>query len=396
MLAAVPFVFFVTCAATNFIDLFGRQTVGTAGLALGAVTVAALAAAAGGLFGVPGWDEQSLRVTEITVFGLMAVFFAYWQFMVLTATPVERYEGPGHMQSAVVAAAVVVHFNWFVLIVFHGVLVPNTLARGVGITVGMGLAAVLIDAVAVAIHPPTRLNAGPVSAVAVTLLAAAGGLAVFGTAKTAALEHQVRVARQAVRELGQYRLKRKLGQGGMGEVYLAEHYLLKRPCALKRINPKYLNNLEQVKRFEREVQATARLRHPNTVEIYDYGRADDGTFYYVMEYLPGLSLEDLVGRYGPQPADRVVHILRQVCGALAEAHRHGLVHRDIKPSNVLLLPDGNPADQAKVLDFGLVPLGRRRRAGRPGGPDHPGGADRRHPRVHVPRAGVRRGARRAE
>ena len=124
-----------------------------------------------------------------------------------------------------------------------------------------------------------------------------------------------------IRELGQYRLRRRLGAGGMGEVYLAEHPLLKRPCAVKRIHPKYLDHPEQIRRFEREVQATARLRHPNTVEIYDYGRADDGTFYYVMEYLAGLSLEDLIGRYGPMPADRVVHLLRQVCGALREAHR---------------------------------------------------------------------------
>ena len=176
----------------------------------------------------------------------------------------------------------------------------------------------------------------------------------FGTAKTAALREEVQTAKQAVRELGQYRLRRKLGQGGMGEVYLAEHQLLKRPCAIKRIHPKYLDNAEQLKRFEREVQATAQLRHPNTVEIYDYGRADDGTFYYVMEYLPGMSLEEIVSAHGPMTADRVVHIIRQVCGALREAHRLGLVHRDIKPSNVVVLPDGSPHDQAKVVDFGLV------------------------------------------
>jgi serine/threonine-protein kinase len=140
----------------------------------------------------------------------------------------------------------------------------------------------------------------------------------------------------------------------MGEVYLAEHRLLKRPCAVKRIHAKFLDNPEQLRRFEREVQATAQLRHPNTVEIYDYGVADDGTFYYAMEYLPGISLEDLIGRFGPQSADRVVHIMRQVCGALREAHRHGLVHRDIKPSNILLFADGAPHDQVKLVDFGLV------------------------------------------
>lgn len=102
------------------------------------------------------------------------------------------------------------------------------------------------------------------------------------------------------------------------------------------------------------MQATAQLRHPNTVEIYDYGVADDGTFYYVMEYLPGMSLEDLVGRFGPLPPERAVYLLRQVCGALREAHEHGLVHRDIKPSNVVVFAAGSPHDRVKLVDFGLV------------------------------------------
>jgi eukaryotic-like serine/threonine-protein kinase len=174
------------------------------------------------------------------------------------------------------------------------------------------------------------------------------------TAKIAELQRQVASAQQAVREMGQYRLRRKLGSGGMGEVYLAEHRLLKRPCALKRIHAKYLNNPEQLRRFEREVQATAKLRHANTVEIYDYGVAADGTFFYVMEYLPGMSLEELVGKHGPQPAERVVYLLRQVCGALREAHAGGLVHRDIKPGNIVVYPAGSPHDQVKLVDFGLV------------------------------------------
>ncbi len=354
VIAAVPFSFFLVCAATDFIDLFGRATVGWTGLGLAVVTVAALAAAATFLSRHRRLDEQALRVMEIAVFGLMAVFFAYWQFMVLTHVPPGGFEGTQHEQTATLAAAGIVHFNWFVLIVFHGVLVPNTLARGAAITAGMCLAALLISAVAANVSPQTGKSAGPLFAVSATMLAAGAGLSVFGTAKTEALRREVLVAREAVRELGQYRLKRKLGHGGMGEVYLAEHHLLKRPCALKRIHPRYLNNPEQVRRFEREVQATAQLRHPNTVEIYDYGRADDGTFYYVMEYLNGISLEDLVAKHGPQPPERVVHILGQVCGALAEAHRHGLVHRDVKPSNVLVFPDGSPHDQVKVVDFGLV------------------------------------------
>ena len=121
----------------------------------------------------------------------------------------------------------------------------------------------------------------------------------------------------------------------MGEVYLAEHRLLKRPCAVKLIHPQSAGDAEVLRRFEREVRATAQLTHPNTVEIYDYGHADDGTFYYVMEYLPGLDLQELVERHGPLPPARAVHLLRQVCGALSEAHGIGLIHRDVKPSNII-------------------------------------------------------------
>jgi serine/threonine-protein kinase len=140
----------------------------------------------------------------------------------------------------------------------------------------------------------------------------------------------------------------------MGEVYLAEHVLLKRPCALKGIRPERAGDPKNVQRFEREVHATAALSHPNTVEVYDYGHAADGTFYYVMEYLPGLNLHELVRRHGPLPPARVVHLLRQGCGALHEAHAAGLIHRDIKPGNIIVAKRGGMSDVAKLLDFGLV------------------------------------------
>ena len=120
----------------------------------------------------------------------------------------------------------------------------------------------------------------------------------------------------------------------MGEVYKAEHVLLKRPCAIKLIKAASEADATTIARFEKEVKATAKLTHWNTVEIYDYGRTDDGTFYYVMELLPGLSLEDMVGKYGALPPERVIHLLRQICGALQEAHSAGLIHRDIKPANI--------------------------------------------------------------
>jgi serine/threonine-protein kinase len=140
----------------------------------------------------------------------------------------------------------------------------------------------------------------------------------------------------------------------MGEVYLAEHQLLKRPCAVKLIRPGPETGPKALERFEREVRLTATLSHPNTVEVFDYGRAEDGTYYYVMEYLPGLNLAELVECHGPLPAGRAVYLLRQVCGALREAHASGLLHRDIKPSNIFAARRGGMDDVAKLLDFGLV------------------------------------------
>lgn len=165
-----------------------------------------------------------------------------------------------------------------------------------------------------------------------------------------------RLRRQVVeaRQLGQYRLRRRIGVGGMGEVYLAEHELLKRPCAIKLIRPSNVSDPKTLERFEREVRITATLSHWNTVEIFDYGRTEDGTYYYVMEYLPGLSLEELVKRHGPLPPGRVVYLLRQVCLALREAHGAGLIHRDVKPSNIFAARRGGMDDVAKLLDFGLV------------------------------------------
>jgi tRNA A-37 threonylcarbamoyl transferase component Bud32 len=162
------------------------------------------------------------------------------------------------------------------------------------------------------------------------------------------------VAAEKVSEMGQYLLKEKLGEGGMGQVFLAEHRLLKRLCAIKLIRPEKANEAGMLARFEREVQTTAKLRHPHTVSIYDYGHLEDGTFFYVMEYLPGLRLQQLVERWGRLPAGRVIHLLRQICGALHEAHDIGLVHRDIKPDNVLVCRLGGQHDVAKLFDFGLV------------------------------------------
>jgi serine/threonine-protein kinase len=164
-----------------------------------------------------------------------------------------------------------------------------------------------------------------------------------------------------VSELGQYILEEKIGSGGMGEVWRARHRLLIRPAAVKVIRREALSAMAGdpellMRRFEREARATAALKSPHTVQLYDFGATDDGTLYYVMELLEGLDLDTLVKRYGPIPAERAIHIMRQACLSLADAHTNGLVHRDVKPANLIVSRAGTTFDFVKVLDFGLVKL----------------------------------------
>jgi hypothetical protein len=181
-------------------------------------------------------------------------------------------------------------------------------------------------------------------------------LAYFGTRVVYGLGTAVRKAR----EMGSYQLVERLGEGGMGEVWRAQHRMLARPAAIKLIRPQALGLKDpesqrvKLRRFEREAQATALLKSPHTMELYDFGYASDGTFYYVMELLDGFDLDHLVREFGPVPAERAVHLLRQVCNSLAEAHEAGLIHRDIKPANIYVCRYGREVDFVKVLDFGLV------------------------------------------
>jgi len=200
------------------------------------------------------------------------------------------------------------------------------------------------------------IPASPDAFPAVVLATQSGTWLVFGVLVSVITSRVIYGLTAQVKEaarLGQYTLERKIGQGAMGVVYLARHALLRRPTAIKLLAGTAPGE-RALERFEREVQTTAALRHPHTVAIYDYGRTPEGVFYYAMEYLDGIDLEQLLRDDGPMPEGRVVNILLQVTGALEEAHGAGLIHRDIKPSNIMLCEYGRQVDFAKVLDFGLV------------------------------------------
>jgi hypothetical protein len=234
------------------------------------------------------------------------------------------------------------------ILLYRAAIVPSAPRRTAWIST---LAVLPIPFVAHAVHfnASPDLSAGAAAANAFLWALLAVLLSTIVSFVTFRLRNSVARARR----LGQYTLKEKIGEGGMGIVYRAEHEMLRRPTAIKLLPPGAAgeNNL---RRFEREVQQTARLTSPHTVSIYDYGRTPDGLFYYVMEYLDGVDLDTLVRDGGPIAPGRAVRILRQICAALAEAHGIGLIHRDVKPANILLVERGGITDIAKILDFGLV------------------------------------------
>jgi serine/threonine-protein kinase len=242
---------------------------------------------------------------------------------------------------------------WMGTVFIYALFIPNTWRRAAVIIGAICAAPLLLFAYLWMTDPVFARVAseGAGFVVEVTILAGITFLsATYGTHMIGSLRREAFEARQ----LGQYRLCRLLGSGGMGDVYLAEHQMMKRPCAIKLIRPGKANDPQALARFEREVRATAKLSHWNTIEIFDYGRTEDGTFYYVMEYLPGLSLAELVEKHGPLPAPRAIHLLMQACDALGEAHAAGLIHRDIKPGNIFAAQRGGIHDVAKLLDFGLA------------------------------------------
>ncbi len=287
---------------------------------------------------------RALRVAEALVFGAPAAFFLALDYerLLFNASLGEH----AHVHAILT--------GWMLLVFCYSMFVPNTWQRAAVVIGLLAAAPVALNLFVYYWNPSIRTLVdehfrGVLSeqAIKMALTAIVG---IVGVHSIGALRHEAFVAKQ----LGQYRLKKLLGSGGMGEVYLAEHQMMKRPCAVKVIRPEKAGDPQVLARFEREVRATAKLSHWNSIDIYDYGRTPDGTFYYVMEFLPGHNLGELVERQGALPAGRIVYLMRQVCDALNEAHGQGLVHRDLKPANIYCAYRGGQFDVAKVLDFGLA------------------------------------------
>ena len=250
-----------------------------------------------------------------------------------------------------------VGLSWVaVWVLLFTVVVPSPPRRAAITTLVSVISVPVVIGLGVANHPVPGLTPGkfffglvfPYLLVAV--MAYVGARVVYG------LGREVTRAR----ELGGYQLIERLGGGGMGEVWRAKHHLLARPAAIKLVRsdspgtPGAGRQRELQERFGREAQATALMRSPHTIELYDFGMANDGTFYYVMELLDGFDLETLVKRFGPVPAERAIKLLTQMCHSLGEAHAKGLIHRDVKPANVFVCRYGREVDFVKVLDFGMV------------------------------------------
>ncbi|HUE74068.1 MAG TPA: serine/threonine-protein kinase [Pirellulaceae bacterium] len=283
-----------------------------------------------------------LRAVELITFATPVTFFMLMQHGdVVRSVIVQRQMHPD------------LSAMWLLVIYTYALFIPNDWRRAAVVLTIVALAPVITTVFTAVLHPQVleAMLADKAAGVATVLelgLACVG--AVWGVYIINHLQHEAYEARQ----IGQYRLKQLLGAGGMGEVYLAEHQLMKRPCAIKLIRPEKAGDPKVLARFEREVHATAKLSHWNNIDIFDYGRADDGTFYYVMEYLPGMNLGEIVRRFGPMPPARAIHLVRQACDALQEAHDVGLMHRDLKPANLFAAVRGGFYDVAKLLDFGLA------------------------------------------
>jgi len=291
-------------------------------------------------------DRLRLRIVEWGLLGVEMLFVLATQYL----SVIDLIDRRDLIDAVAIQKNGVI--RTLVLMICFGVFVPRAPAVAARLVVTMAAAIILCHGFVLHHADKTNLDLDDVASHQIVMANALFLVAGVALATLAAWVLRARrVCQDGHARVGAYRLLRTLDKGGMAEVYLAEHESLGRPCALKMARP---DDPEAAARFDREVRAAARLSHPNAVAIFDSGRAEDGTPYCVMEYLPGLCVADLVQDSGPMPASRAVYLGRQVCGALAEAHRLGLVHRDLSPANVFVSVLGGRCDVAKVLDFGVV------------------------------------------
>jgi eukaryotic-like serine/threonine-protein kinase len=309
---------------------------------LNGLTVLALVLGAAGL--------MSLHHYRLVSPGTLLLFGMAFEVLVAFCIAFPETSMPFHPDEPVRGASKVA--LWIVIV---GILVPNR----PGLTLLTALAAASMWPLAYAINV-TRLDLVPLPANRLAAWMFINYLAAAWAYFIGRRMHGMEIAAQKALDLGSYQLEALIGRGGMGEVWRARHKMLARDAAIKIVRPDLVNGRATrqsdiaIRRFEREARVTASLQSPHTVFLYDFGTSRDGSFYFVMELLDGISLQKLVQTFGPQPPSRVIHLLRQVCLSLEEAHHRGLVHRDLKPSNVMVCQVALDYDVAKVLDFGLV------------------------------------------
>ncbi|HOM99225.1 MAG TPA: serine/threonine-protein kinase [Acidobacteriota bacterium] len=297
---------------------------------------------------------RQLRAIEIVGFAFAALLIGFTHYHQVMG---EVQSGDPGMALAVVRT---VFFAYFLLMVVYGLFVPHDWKTAAWVVIPLGLLAPAVNLFVYQMNREFAQACGELwtyehLSTSVLLLVLGIVTVIYGSHVMYSLRREATAARQ----LGQYNLVERIGSGGMGEVWRAEHQMLVRPAAIKLIRPEALQGPEEtvaavVSRFEREARAMAGLRSPHTVQVYDFGVTEDGTLYYVMELLDGLDLETVVERFGPMPAERVIFLLSQACESLAEAHLQGLVHRDVKPANLYTCRYALHYDFVKVLDFGLV------------------------------------------
>ncbi len=352
-LRTVALIFLVAAIVWLGIDLLAEQAFG---LPFQVPWLLVLAGVAALLYSRRPLQLLRLRALELVLFGAAVAYLSARDYAFIYGAHA------GGQTSLALSGFTETVLHVVLLVVVYGMFIPNTLKRAVAVAVALAatpIAAGLLLALSFApiAEAVGQLGAGQMAEIG-SLLVLGAGIAVAGTQVIGQHQNQAVEAMEA----GFYQLKERIGAGGMGEVWRAEHHKLVRPAAIKLIRPERIEDTDQssardtIRRFQREAQATATLRSPHTVELYDFGVSGNGVFYYVMEFLNGIDLKTLVEKHGPQPPGRTIHLLEQVCESLADAHESRMIHRDVKPANIFSCHMGLSYDFVKVLDFGLVKI----------------------------------------